>query len=127
MAILVVDDSKAMRMIVRRTLRQAGIDNEVKEASSGIEALAMLQSGQFELILCDWNMPEMTGIEFIQKLRSEGREDKVGFVTSESSADARITAREAGALFLISKPFTPEAFRSTVSPMLGSWAAENRT
>jgi two-component system, chemotaxis family, chemotaxis protein CheY len=119
MGILIVDDSKAMRMIVRRTLRMAGFHNDVTEASSGPEALNALQSAGFDLVLCDWNMPEMTGIEFLQKLRSEGRQDKVGFVTSESSDDARATAQQAGALFLISKPFTPEAFRSTLGPILG--------
>src|SRR5690242_12489656 len=120
MAILVVDDSKAMRMIVRRTLRQAGFHNDVQEASSGAEALAALQRGTFDLVLCDWNMPEMTGIDFLKQLRGQGRQDRVGFVTSESSEDARVTATEAGALFLISKPFTADAFRSTLSAFIKS-------
>jgi len=119
MAILVVDDSKAMRMIVRRTLRMAGFHNEVTEVCSGTEALQTLQNSNYELILCDWNMPEMTGIDFLRKLRGDGRSDRLGFVTSEASDDARASAKEAGALFLISKPFTPEAFRATLGPILG--------
>ena len=120
MQILVVDDSKAMRMIVRRTLRMAGFHNEIKEASCGAEALDAVRSGGIGLVLCDWNMPEMNGLEFLTKLRSEGQQVGLGFVTSESSSDARSTAKEAGALFLIAKPFTPEAFRDTLSPILGA-------
>lgn len=83
MQILVVDDSKAMRMIVRRTVRLAGHHVEVKEPASGAEALQALQAGPVDKILSDWNMPEMTGLELLQKLQTVDNAAKFGFVTSE--------------------------------------------
>ena len=66
--ILIVDDSKAMRMIVSRVLRQAGYGNaEFVEASNGAEGLAAARAGGVDLILSDWNMPEMNGIEFLER------------------------------------------------------------
>lgn len=120
MNILVVDDSKAMRMIVRRTLRLAGFRHDLTEASGGTDALQLLKSGHFDLILSDWNMPDMNGLELLQKLRGEGNKIKFGFVTSESSVEMRTTAGNAGALFLITKPFTAENFRAVLEPILGS-------
>jgi two-component system chemotaxis response regulator CheY len=114
--ILVVDDSKAMRMIVRRTLRQAGFgDCEVDEAANGIEALACIEKSQPDLILCDWNMPEMNGYELLTQLRAQQKVVKFGFVTTESTPEMVTRATEAGALFLISKPFTPEQFQSALT------------
>ncbi|HYQ16974.1 MAG TPA: response regulator, partial [Polyangiaceae bacterium] len=69
--ILVVDDSKAMRLIVRRTLRQAGFgDYEVAEAANGVEALQQIAQAAPALVISDWNMPEMTGIELLQELNA---------------------------------------------------------
>jgi len=120
MKILIVDDSRAMRMIVRRTLRQAGYEaHTVIEAASGAEALGSVREMQPDLILCDWNMPEMSGIEVLETLKNEGNRVKFGFVTSESSADMRARAMQAGADFLVTKPFTPEALQSVLEPILG--------
>ena len=120
MKILVVDDSKAMRMIVKRTLRQAGFENHiVEEAGNGVEALQMITASPPDMVLCDWNMPEMNGIDLLRELRKAGSPVKFGFVTSEGTAEMKSTAVEAGALFLIVKPFTPEAFRDNLSPILG--------
>jgi two-component system chemotaxis response regulator CheY len=120
MKILVADDSRVMRQIVVRTLRQAGYgDAEVVEASSGAEGLTMVSSEQPDLVLSDWNMPEMTGLEFLTALRSSGDGRPFGFVTSEGSTQMRDLATEAGALFLIAKPFTPDAFREVLQPVLG--------
>ncbi len=115
MDILVVDDSKAMRMIVKRNLRQAGYgEAEVTEASNGVEALGLIRSNDFDLVLSDWNMPEMSGIELLQATRSEGIKVNFGFVTSEGSPEIRKLAQEHGALFLIVKPFTPDALEKAV-------------
>lgn len=112
MDFLVVDDSKAMRMIVKRTLRQAGYgDANVKEATNGKEALDLLGGWTPDLVLCDWNMPEMTGIDLLKELRNQGNEVKFGFVTSEGTPEMRQMATESGALFLIHKPFTPDTFK----------------
>lgn len=119
MQVLIVDDSKAMRMIVRRTLRQAGFDEWTSaEASNGREALDSLAAGMPDLILSDWNMPEMNGLELLQTLKSAGHAVKFGFVTSESTPEMNEAAREAGALFLITKPFTAEKFQETLGPLL---------
>ncbi|MEM7248314.1 MAG: response regulator [Acidobacteriota bacterium] len=111
MKILIVDDSKAMRMIVRRNLRQSGHgDSEVVEAANGREALEAVHEHGPELILSDWNMPEMTGIELLRALRAEGTTTTFGFVTSEGTPEMRSLAAEAGAAFLIAKPFTANDF-----------------
>ncbi len=120
MKILIVDDSKAMRMIVTRTLRQAGFgDHEFLEAENGAEGLATVAAEAPDLVLSDWNMPEMNGIDFLRRLRGSGDQTPFGFVTSEGTAEMRETAAAAGALFLVAKPFTPEAFAEVLSPVLG--------
>lgn len=119
MKILIVDDSKAMRMIVMRHLRQAGFGNHaLEEASNGVEALTAATNAPPDLILCDWNMPEMNGLEFLKALRGKNMNTPFGFVTTESSPEMRQTATAAGAAFLIAKPFTVETFESTLTPFL---------
>ena len=116
MKILVVDDSRAMRMIVKRTLRQAGFtDVEVSEAQNGQEALQSMKADPPALVLSDWNMPEMNGIEFLRAVRAAGNGVNFGFVTSEASAEMKNTAAAAGAQFLITKPFTADTFKSVLA------------
>jgi two-component system chemotaxis response regulator CheY len=113
--ILVVDDSRAMRMIVIRQLRHAGLDDaEFLQAENGFDGLDVVRRDEPDLILSDWNMPEMDGLEFLRTLRSEGFDTPFGFVTSEGTPDMVKLARSAGATFLIAKPFTPEGFRETL-------------
>ena len=119
MKILIVDDSKVMRSIVKRTLRQAGFGNhDVVEAANGSEGLERVAEHTPDLVLCDWNMPEMNGIEMLQELRGAGNEVKFGFVTSEGTAEMHQVAMDAGALFLITKPFTADDFEEKLSPVL---------
>ena len=109
MRILLVDDSKAMRMIVMRQLRQIGYgDSTFIEANNGSEALDAILADAPSLILCDWNMPEMSGIELLAALNSHGVRVPLGFVTSEGTPEMRKLAEEAGAKFLVSKPFTAD-------------------
>lgn len=116
MKILVADDSKAMRMIVVRTLRQAGYaGHDVVEAENGREALDLVGTEAPDLILSDWNMPEMTGIEFLRALRGSGSAIPFCFVTSEGSEEMRTIALQAGAVALITKPFTAESFADALS------------
>ena len=109
--ILSVDDSKAMGMGGTRSLRQAGVaDHDYLEAENGLEGLAQVDSASPDLVLSDWNMPEMSGIEFLQALRAKGNDIRFGFVTSESTDAMRELAAISGALFLIAKPFTADTF-----------------
>jgi two-component system, chemotaxis family, chemotaxis protein CheY len=119
MRVLVADDSTVMRRIVVRTLRQAGIEpDEVLEAVDGQQAYETVLSDAPDLVLSDWNMPNMTGIESLRAIRAAGSDVTFGFVTSEGSEEMRATAAEAGAAFLIAKPFTPESFRETIEPFI---------
>ncbi len=120
MKILIADDSRVMRQIVVRTLRQAGFgDHDLIEAANGREAFDMTQSENPDLVLSDWNMPEMTGIEVLRALRAAGSTVKFGFVTSESTPEMKDQADAAGALFFIVKPFSAERFDEVFAPILG--------
>jgi two-component system chemotaxis response regulator CheY len=118
MRVVVADDSRVMRQIVIRTLRQAGYEWEITEASDGAESLQLAKDMDPDLVLSDWNMPEMTGIDMLRTMRAQGLDIPLGFVTSESSDEMREQADAAGALFLITKPFTADTFRDTIDPFL---------
>jgi two-component system, chemotaxis family, chemotaxis protein CheY len=118
--ILLADDSRVMRQIVARTLRQAGFSgHDLVEAENGRVALEAIRDAQPDLVLSDWNMPEMTGMELLRALRGSGEQVPFGFVTSEGSPQMRQAAEEAGALFLIAKPFTADAFQEALESVLG--------
>ncbi len=120
MKILVTDDSKAMRMIVTRMLRQAGYSgHDIVEAENGRQALELVSSESPDLILSDWNMPEMTGIDLLRALRASGNATPFVFVTSEGGWDEmRAQAHQAGALGVIAKPFTADAFAEMLGPVM---------
>ena len=115
MDILIVDDSRAMRMIVKKTLRDAGFDgHEYHEAEDGAQGLERVKELNPDLILSDWNMPNMNGIDFLRALKEEGIGTSFGFITTEATTEMRDMATDAGASFLISKPFTVESFEETL-------------
>jgi two-component system chemotaxis response regulator CheY len=119
--ILIVDDSSVMRKIIERSLRQAGLDlAEVVEAGNGIEALAAVNAGPFDLILSDINMPAMDGIEFLKQLSTiESAEGiPVVMVTTEGSESRVVEAISIGAKGYIRKPFTPDQIKERVTPLL---------
>lgn len=119
MKILIADDSRVMRQIVIRTLRQAGhAGHELIEAENGREAVEKVRSESPDLVLSDWNMPQMSGLEFLRALRRQGDARPFGFVTSETSEPMRVTATEAGASFLLGKPFSPEDVQAALDPVL---------
>ena len=119
MKILVADDSKVMRQIVIRTLRQAGHGgHDIVEAENGRDCLEKVLTERPDLVLSDWNMPEMNGIDCLDALRSSGSQVPFGFVTSEGSEEMRARAAAAGALFLIAKPFTAETFGEALAGVL---------
>jgi two-component system chemotaxis response regulator CheY len=109
MRALVVDDSRAVRMIIGQILREIGM--EVFEAANGIEALEqMKRNPDLELLLVDWNMPQMNGYDFIRAVRSERAYDSVRIlmVTSESQGEQVNQALSAGANEYLMKPFNKE-------------------
>jgi two-component system chemotaxis response regulator CheY len=107
-------------MIIKRTLRQAGYGSiDVEEASNGREALDIIRRGAPDLVLSDWNMPEVSGIQLLETIQQEGLSARVGFITSQGTAEMRNRARDTGALFLITKPFTAEQVREHLEPLLG--------
>ena len=119
MKILIVDDSKTIRMIVARMLKQAGFgDHTVVQAADGKEGLAVAEESSPDVILSDWNMPEMNGLEFLKQLRANGNTVHFGFVTSDSTAEMRDQATEAGAGFFVTKPFTAESLERAIGPVL---------
>ena len=121
MKILIADDSRVMRQIVTRTLRQAGFgDHDLVEAADGQQTIDMAIAEKPDLVISDWNMPEMTGIEFLRALRGAGSTIPFCFVTSEGSEEMRTMAAESGALGLIAKPFTPEAFADALSQVVSA-------
>lgn len=112
MRFLIVDDSNAMRMILKRTLRQAGYDvSDAETASDAAEALELMKSQEFDLVLSDWNMPGGKGIDMLRDMRAAGNETKLGFVTSESSDAVRKEALDAGAEFIVVKPFDADKIK----------------
>ncbi|MCB1764781.1 MAG: response regulator [Candidatus Competibacteraceae bacterium] len=119
MKILIVDDSNAMRMIVRRTLREAGFGHlEVQQAGDGNEALESIHKDPPDLILSDWNMPNKSGLDLLHTLNEEGYKITFGFITTEGTAEMRAKAAQAGAKFIINKPFTVETFSKTLGAFI---------
>lgn len=109
MRALVVDDSRAMRMILARTLKSHGF--EVVEAGNGQEALDAMEEALPDVALIDWNMPVMDGLTFVMKVRArpEWRQVTLMMVTTESEHSQIVRALAAGAHEYVIKPFTPEA------------------
>lgn len=107
MKILVVDDFSTMRRIVRNLLKELGFTN-VEEAEDGVSALNKLQSGRFEFVVTDWNMPNMTGLQLLEKIRNDPnlKSLPVLMVTAEAKRENIIAAAQAGATGYIVKPFT---------------------
>ncbi|KZC17905.1 histidine kinase [Rhodanobacter sp. FW510-R12] len=109
MKILVVDDFSTMRRIVRNLLVELGFSNPlIQEADDGEGAIAMLRSQPFDLVVTDWNMPNMTGIDLLRAIRAEAslKGLPVLMVTAENNRDQIIAAAQAGVNGYIVKPFT---------------------
>jgi two-component system, chemotaxis family, chemotaxis protein CheY len=109
MKILLVDDSKTMRNIQKKVLEQMG-GVEFAEAGDGVEALAAIQAtpGGFNLILVDWNMPNMDGHTFVTKVRSADKKTPMIMCTTEAEKGRVVDALKAGVNNYVVKPFTPE-------------------
>lgn len=112
MRALIVDDSRAVRSIIARSLKQLGF--EIFDAGNGLEALEQLKRiGTVDVALVDWNMPEMNGYEFVCAVRGDAAHEamRIIMVTSESEITRVSTALEAGANEYLMKPFTVDGLR----------------
>src|SRR3989304_2039009 len=117
MNVLIMDDSSVMRKIVRKTLRQPGLElGEVHEAGDGYEGLHVLASQPIDLVLSDINMPNMNGIEFLDKLSdlSLKRPVAIVMITTEGTEDLVQSAMDKGAGGYVKKPFTPEQVQKAI-------------
>ncbi len=118
--VLIVDDYKTMLRIIRNLLKQLEFDN-VEEASDGQEALSKLRTGSFGLVISDWNMAPMTGLDLLKEVRADARLKETPFImiTAESKTENVIAAKQAGVSNYIVKPFNAETLRDKIEKVLG--------
>lgn len=122
MNILIVDDYKTMLRIIRNLLRQLGFAN-IEEATDGSMALQVLRSGNFGLVISDWNMEPMTGLQLLREVRADPKLKGTPFimVTAESKSENVIAAKEAGVSNYIVKPFNAETLQAKMVSVLGEF------
>lgn len=121
MNVLVVDDYKTMIRIVRSLLQQLGFTN-IDDAVDGPTALGMMKQKQYGLVLSDWNMQPMTGLELLKAVRADERTKDVPFimVTAETKTENVVAARQAGVNNYIIKPFTLAVLKQKLTAVLGA-------
>jgi len=116
--LLVAEDEEILRMLIVDTLEDD--DYEIDEAEDGAEAYDYIQSKAYDLVLLDYMMPEMTGLEVIKKVREQGNHDvKIMMLTAKAQKKDEEIAREAGTDYFISKPFSPVELANVVGDILG--------
>ncbi len=122
MNVLIVDDYKTMLRIVRNLLKQLGFNN-VEEATDGSMALQMLRAGNFGLVISDWNMEPMTGLQLLKEVRADARLKSLPFimVTAESKTENVIAAKQAGVSNYIVKPFNAETLKTKMTSVIGEF------
>ncbi len=118
--VLTVDDSSTMRRIIKNTLNKIGFSN-VLEAANGIEALDVLAQNEVDIVVTDWNMPEMDGLTFVKTLRAkpEYKELPILMVTTEAAKEDILNALRSGVNNYVVKPFTPDTLKEKVYKLLG--------
>jgi len=119
MRFLIVDDSSTMRRIIINTLNKLG-HQDVAEAGNGREGLDRLTAGPVDLIITDWNMPEMSGIDFIRTVRSmpDIKDTPVLMITTNAAKDDIVEALKAGVNSYMVKPFTPDIMKEKIEAVL---------
>lgn len=108
--VLVADDSSTMRKIILRSLQAVGV-KDIAEASDGTEAVAIFAPGKFDMVLTDWNMPGMTGLEVLKAIRAQDQKIPVIMVTTEAEKSRVLEAIQAGVTDYLVKPFTADTLR----------------
>jgi len=117
--ILFVDDSPTMRRIIGNTLNKIGFDDLI-EAENGLDALQKMEGQSVDLILTDWNMPEMSGEEFVRVIRGEAayKDIPVLMITTRGMKDDVMTALSLGVNGYVVKPFTPDVIKKKISELI---------
>ncbi|MGI9127437.1 MAG: chemotaxis response regulator CheY [Roseomonas sp.] len=117
--VLIVDDYRTMLRIIRNLLKQLDFNN-VDEAVDGQEALAKLRAGNFGLVISDWNMAPMTGLDLLKEVRADQRLQNMPFImiTAESKTENVVAAKQAGVSNYIVKPFNAETLREKIEKVL---------
>jgi len=110
MRVLVADDSSTMRKIILRSLQAVGV-TDIAEAADGTEAIAMFKPGDFDMVLTDWNMPGLNGLEVLQQIRAQDTKVPVIMVTTEAEKSRVLQAIQAGVTDYLVKPFTADTLR----------------
>jgi two-component system, chemotaxis family, chemotaxis protein CheY len=120
MDILIVDDYKTMLRIIRNLLKQLGFEN-VDEAMDGSSALSKMREKHYGLVISDWNMEPMTGLQLLREVRADAKLKNTPFImiTAESKTENVIAAREAGVNNYIVKPFNADTLKTKLSAVLG--------
>jgi two-component system chemotaxis response regulator CheY len=120
MKVMVVDDFATMRRIVKGVLKQLGF-NSIVEAEDGSNALDTLKKEKVGLIVSDWNMPKMTGLDLLKAVRGDDTLKEIPFimVTAEGQKENVVEAVKAGVSNYIVKPFTPETFSEKLEKVFG--------
>lgn len=122
MNILIVDDYKTMLRIIRNLLKQLGFDN-VDEATDGSEALQKLRDKGYGLVISDWNMEPMTGLQLLREVRKDNKLKDTPFImiTAESKTDNVVAAKEAGVNNYIVKPFNAATLKTKLVSVIGDF------
>ncbi len=122
MPILIVDDYKTMLRIIRNLLKQLGFDN-VDEATDGSAALQKLRDKDFNLVISDWNMEPMSGLQLLKEVRADTKLKQMPFImiTAESKSENVIAAKEAGVSNYIVKPFNAATLKGKLTTVLGNF------
>ena len=120
-SLMIVDDSATMRKIIMRTVRMSGLEfDRTEEAGNGAEAIEKLKAAPVDIVLCDINMPEMSGTEMVKQARQlpNCKDTKIIMVSTESSQELIDSILADGANGYITKPFTPERFQEKLAPFM---------
>ncbi|MEQ8604427.1 MAG: response regulator [Marivibrio sp.] len=122
MPVLIVDDYKTMLRIIRNLLKQLGFNN-VDEASDGSEALQKIRAKEYGLVISDWNMEPMTGIQLLREVRADEKTQNLPFImiTAESKTENVIAAKEAGVSNYIVKPFNAQTLKQKLTSVIGQF------